>query len=72
MKKVWEKPQFLALGVDNTQEEGMVPYQFVPEEDYVGMRATCRKCGITFSPVAEYNVHAKNEHGSEEDGYVHS
>ena len=44
MKKVWEKPQFLALGVDNTQEEGMVPYQFVPEEDYVGMRATCRKC----------------------------
>lgn len=71
MKKVWEDPAMLVLGVDSTKE-GEMPYQFVPEDDYVGMRATCRICNITFDTVPEYNVHAKNEHGANEDGYVHS
>lgn len=71
MKRQWNKPEVLALGVDSTRED-IMPYQFLPEEDYTGMKATCRKCKLTFSSVAEYNAHVKKEHNKQENGYVHS
>lgn len=71
MKRKWNKPVVLALGVDSTRED-IMPYQFLPEKDYAGMSATCRRCNLTFSSVAEYNAHVKINHNNEENGYVHS